>query len=74
MHGLEATYWGVVDFVYLDQLDRDNQPFFDTYLMFYRPSFILLDPSGMEIQCWFGPVDAEELSAAIDVYLESANG
>jgi hypothetical protein len=41
--------------------------------MFYRPSFILLDPDGMEILRWFGPVSAKELSAAIDGYLESAN-
>ncbi len=71
MHGLEAEYWGQVDFVYLDREAPDNAEVVGTYGIFYQPVFILIAADGTEVQRWFGAINADDLRAALDAYLAS---
>lgn len=74
VHRLEAEYWGKVDFVYLNQLDRNNQSVFDRYGLFGRPNFVLIEPDGTEVVQFFGARPEYELRALLDGYLEGAEG
>ena len=66
VHGLEAEYWGEVDFVYVDREAGANQNIVEQYGIFGQPVFILIAPDGSEIQRWFGRVDAGTLASALD--------
>lgn len=69
VHGLEAEYWGRVDFVYLDREDSANAAVTDRYSIRGQPVFILVAPDGSEVQRWFGSVSADDFRAALDGYL-----
>lgn len=71
VHGLEAEYWGSVDFVYIDRENGNNAAVVQQYGVSYQPVFILISPEGEEIQRWFGYVDPEMLRAALNDYLAS---
>lgn len=72
VHGLEAEYWGQVDFVYIDREAEDNQTVTRRFGVRSQPILVLLDPEGNELERWFGYVSEEELRAGIDAYLASA--
>jgi thioredoxin-like negative regulator of GroEL len=69
VHGLEAEYWGEVDFVYLDRESSANSGVVEQFGIFGQPVFILIAPDGAEIQRWYGGVSAATLADAIDSYL-----
>jgi thiol-disulfide isomerase/thioredoxin len=71
VHGLEAEYWGKVDFVYLDIDDPDNDGIKQNYNYRAQPTFVLVAPDGTEIRQWYGYTAEEELSQAFDDYLDS---
>lgn len=73
MHGLEAEYWGRVDFIYLDREDPSNASIVEQFGVVYQPVFILITPDGTEIQRWFS-VNEEILRTGLDEYLASAGG
>ena len=73
VHGLEAEYWGRVDFVYLDREAADNQGVTQRYGIRAQPILILVEPDGTEVQRWFGFVTADQLRASIDGYLAAAD-
>lgn len=73
MHGLEAEYWGRIDFVYLDREAPDNKSVVNLYGISYQPVFILVEPDGTEVQRW-AAITGDELRAALDAYLTSRDG
>ena len=70
VHGLEAEFHNLINFVYLDIDDPANT---DTlrYLGYrYQPHFILVDGEGNIIQQWLGPVTADELRLALETQVQ----
>ena len=52
VHGLEAEYWGRVDFIYLDRDNSKNNDAASDFGIRGQPVFILLTPGGEEIARW----------------------
>ncbi len=73
MHGLEAEYWGRIDFVYLDREAAGNREVVQEYGIRYQPVFILIDPDGTEVTRWT-VLSEDGMRAELDAYLESASG
>lgn len=64
VHGLEAKYYGKINFAFLD-IDDPATANFRTELGFrVQPEFYLIDAEGNVIQKWFGYVPAEDFEAA----------
>lgn len=70
VHGLEAAYFGKVDFFYLDADDPATQPFQQQFAFRIQPHFTLLDGSGNIIKTWVGPVQEADFRAAFDDAIE----
>ena len=68
MHGLEAEYWGEVDFVYLNREDPANKEIVQRYAVVYQPELIFVAPDGTELKHWFG-LNPDEVRAEFDGYL-----
>lgn len=66
VHGLEAEYFGQVDFVYLDRERPENRAVVDHFGVRSQPVLILLDAEGREVRRWFGGMSAEQIRAALD--------
>ncbi len=64
VHGLEASYFGQVDFYFLDADDPATLDFQREYGFQYQPYFILLDQDGNPVTRWAGYVSQEEFEAA----------
>ena len=73
MHGLEAEYWGRVDFVYLDREDPNNQSVVQTYGVVYQPELVFVAPDGTVIEHWFG-FNEGTVRSALDGYLAATGG
>ncbi len=68
VHGLEADYWGRIDFVYLDREAGGNRDVVREFGIRYQPVFVLVDAEGNELQRWFSP-DEGGFRDALDDYL-----
>jgi hypothetical protein len=66
VHGLEAEYFGKVDFYFLDADDPATQEFQRQLGFNYQPEFYLLDSSGTVIKKWIGYVSADDLRTEFD--------
>lgn len=66
VHGLEAEYFGRVNFIYLDIDDPASDPFKESLGYRYQPHIFLVDGDGSILQQWVGPVTRDELAAALD--------
>lgn len=73
MHGLEAEYWGKVDFVYLDREKPANREVVQQFGVTYQPVFVFLAPDGTIVQRWTVP-DPDDLRATMDSYLATQGG
>jgi hypothetical protein len=73
VHGLEAEYWGRIDFIYLDREDSDNADVVNQFGVVYQPVFILITPDGEEVQRWFNGT-AETFHEILDAYLAEVGG
>jgi hypothetical protein len=60
VHGLEAEYFGRVQFTYLDADDPRTQIFQSELGFVYQPEFYLLDPNGVVLAKLIGPVSDEQ--------------
>lgn len=69
MHGLEAEYFGKIDFTYLDVDDPANETFKQQFKFVYQPQLILLDGNGQIVQQWIGPIPRDEFVTAFDQIL-----
>ncbi len=74
VHGLEAQYWGRIDFVYLNIDDPATQPVKTRYGFSSQPLFVLVAADGTEVMRWFGYVSEGEFRQALDGYLLSVGG
>ena len=54
VHGLEATYYGQINFVYLDAADKATTDFRRELGYVSQPEFYLLDADGNLLMRWFG--------------------
>lgn len=66
VHGLEASYYDRIHFVYLDIDDPATETFKRQLGFRAQPYFVLLDAQGEVLGQWFGSVPAETLSQALD--------
>ena len=73
MHGLEAEYWGKVDFLYLDREAAANADVVQTFGISYQPVFVLLAPDGTEVGRFFGGSE-QDMRQALDELLASTGG
>jgi hypothetical protein len=64
VHGLEAKYFGQVNFFFLDADDPATADFQREYGFQYQPYFLLLDKDGKIIQRWNGSVSQAEFETA----------
>lgn len=69
VHGLEETYKGQIDFVYLDTDDPLVTPWMEELQYIQQPHFFLLDPEGNIIDQWIGINASKEFTAAFDEFL-----
>jgi thioredoxin-like negative regulator of GroEL len=72
VHGLEAEYWGQIDFVYLDIDDSGNDGVKEQYEFISQPTFILIEADGTVLQRWFGYVSEEEFRQALDAVMQAS--
>ena len=70
VHGLEADYWGRVDFVYLDREAAANADVVQRFGISSQPIFIFLSADGTEIERSFGYLDETQLRASLDGLLQ----
>lgn len=61
VHGLEAKYFGRINFVYLDADDRNTLPFQQQLGFRYQPEIYLLDGDGNILKKWVGFTSEQEL-------------
>jgi thioredoxin-like negative regulator of GroEL len=74
VHGLEAEYWGKIDFVYLNIDDPATEAIQQEYGFTAQPLFILIEPDGSEVTRWFGYNPEQDFRAAFDAYLATSSG
>jgi hypothetical protein len=70
VHGLEAKYFGRIQFSYLDADDPNTRDFQRTLGFNYQPEIYLLDGDGNVLQKWVGFTSQEKLEAAFAQYLQ----
>ncbi len=63
VHGLEAQYYGQIQFSFLDVDDSRNDALKKQFGFQYQPMFVLLDASGTPVKTWFGGVTTEEFAS-----------
>jgi thioredoxin-like negative regulator of GroEL len=73
VHGLEAQYWGKVDFVYIDREDPLNTEVVQQFGVRYQPVFFLLASDGTVVQEWAGYPGEDTLRETLDTYLATAS-
>lgn len=64
VHGLEAKYFGQINFFFLDADDPATADFQREYGFQYQPYFLLFDGNGNVIKRWNGYVGQDEFEAA----------
>jgi thioredoxin-like negative regulator of GroEL len=74
VHGLEAEYWGKVDFLYLDREAAANADVVRNFGISYQPVFIFLAPDGTEVERFFGGLSEQDLRQNLDDLIASTSG
>lgn len=69
MHGLEAEYWGQVDFLYINRENPSNTELNQLLGVRYQPEFYFIDAEGNMIEQWFGGRSEEQFRALLNGYL-----
>lgn len=70
VHGLEAKYFGGIQFSYLDADDPQILDFQRSLGFYYQPELYLLDGNGKVLGKRVGYTDQEELETAFTQHLE----
>ena len=70
VHGLEAKYFGRIQFTYLDADDLRTSDFQRTLGFYYQPEVYLLDANGNVLQKWVGYTSEEEFESAFAPYVQ----
>lgn len=70
VHGLEAKYFGKIQFSYLDADDPNTFDFQRTLGFRYQPEVYLLDGNGNVLKKWVGYTSEQEFEAEFAKYLQ----
>ena len=70
VHGLEAEYFGKVEFSYLDADDPNTDVFQRTLGFYYQPELYLLDGDGNVLQKFVGFTTEDQLRSVFNQYLQ----
>jgi thioredoxin-like negative regulator of GroEL len=70
VHGLEAKYFGRIQFTYLDADDRNTQTFQQQLGFYYQPEVYLLDEDGNVLKKWVGFTSEQEFEEEFAKYLQ----
>jgi len=70
VHGLEAKYFGRIQFAYLDADDPQTLDIQRSLGFYYQPELYLLDGNGKVLEKWVGYTSQEELETAFTEHLE----
>lgn len=70
VHGLEAKYFGRINFVYLDADDPNTLEFQRALGFFYQPEVYLLDGEGNILRKWVGFTSEQDFEEAFAQYLQ----
>ena len=70
VHGLEAKYFGRIQFSFLDADDPETLDFQRSLGFFYQPELYLLDGDGKVLEKWVGYTSQDELETAFTQHME----
>jgi hypothetical protein len=70
VHGLEAEYFGRIQFTYLDADDPRTEDFQRELGFVYQPEVYLLDTEGNVLQKWVGFTTKEQFEEVFAQYLK----
>jgi hypothetical protein len=70
VHGLEAKYFGRIQFTYLDADDPATREFQQALGFYYQPEVYLLDGQGNVLQKWVGYTTEEEFESVFAEHLQ----
>jgi len=70
VHGLEAKYFGKIQFTYLDADDIGTDEFQRALGFYYQPEVYLLDGDGNVLKKWVGFTSEEEFETVFAQYLQ----
>lgn len=70
VHGLEAKYFGRIQFTYLDADHAGTASFQRTLGFYYQPEVYLLDGDGNVLKKWVGFTSQDEFETVFAQYLQ----
>ena len=70
VHGLEAKYFGRIQFTYLDADDSRTLDFQRTLGFRYQPEVYLLDGSGNVLKKWVGYTNEQQFEEVFAQYVQ----
>jgi len=70
VHGLEAKYFGRIQFTYLDADDSATRPFQQLLGFYYQPEIYLLDGTGNVLKKWVGYTSEQEFEEEFARHLQ----
>jgi hypothetical protein len=70
VHGLEAKYFGRIQFSFLDADDPQTRDFQRSLGFYYQPELYLLDGDGKVLEKWVGFTSQEDLETAFTQHLK----
>ena len=70
VHGLEAKYFGKVQFTYLDADDPNTSGFQQALGFYYQPEIYLLDGNGNVLKKWVGYTSEQQLEEEFAKYVQ----
>jgi len=70
VHGLEAKYFGKIQFTYLDADDPNTFDFQQALGFRYQPEIYLLDGDGNLLMKWVGYTSEEQFEEAFAQYVQ----
>ena len=70
VHGLEAKYFGKIQFTYLDADDSRASDLQQALGFHYQPEIYLLDAEGNVLQKWVGYTPEQEFESVFAQYLQ----
>ena len=70
VHGLEAKYFGRIQFSFLDADDPQTLDIQRSLGFYYQPELYLLDANGKVLEKWVGYTSQDELETAFAEHLE----
>ena len=70
VHGLEAKYFGRIQFTYLDADDSRTRDFQRTLGFYYQPEVYLLDGNSNLLKKWVGYTSQEEFEEEFAKYVQ----